>query len=258
MNPNWPIVIYPEVAAAALKHKLHSAYAVFVVVKMYDARHNGSGLIPLSLLVQITQKTLGISKSQAYRVISSGNNIFWRSSKKKIIGLLSHMRAYSRLGVEMFASKPVRMTIAQLGYGSKHYSGSYIKDLMVCTVASWDNGGSGITVDTISELTGVSSRTVQRQIKYMHHSTDEISLCVAPSYRLKCDDMNQIKAKHQVQKLNTDGCVKYHTEPKDGQYAIFERIGNVYIINGVERLGRRKRHIQLKQVSKQKAGHIHV
>lgn len=45
MNKHWPVVIYPEAAAAALKSDVHSAYAVFIIVKTRDTHMGGSGLI---------------------------------------------------------------------------------------------------------------------------------------------------------------------------------------------------------------------
>lgn len=252
MNKHWPVVIYPEVAAAALKSKVCAAYAVFMVIKVYDAQRGGSGLVSNNELVEIAQKTLGVSRSQAYRVISSGIEIFWRKVKHKTIGLNSHMRAYHRLGVDMFSSKPVRLTIAQLGYSSNNYNGSYIKDLMVCCVASWDGGDSPIAIETIADLTGISIRTIQRQIKYMSHSNG-IVLSVTTCYKVKCDNINQIEANALVRKLNSGGVVKYHSAPKDGKFAILERTGNLYTLTGVERLGRKRRHKHLKCVSNWKS-----
>lgn len=249
MNKHWPVVIYPEVAASALKAKVHAAYAVFVIVKVYDSRRGGSGLVAINELVEIAQKTLGVSKSQAYRVVSSGVGVFWREPRHKTVGLFSHLRAYYNLGIEMFSSKPVRLTVAQIGYDSDNYSGSYIKDLMVCCVASWDSGGSAIAVETIAELTGVSTRTVRRQIKYMSCRPNGIVLDVSTCYKVKCDNINQIEANARVQQLNSNGMVKYHSAPKDGQYAILERVGNIYNLAGVERLGRKRRHRHLKHVS---------
>jgi hypothetical protein len=248
INVQWPVIIYPEVAAASLKSKLHNAYAVFIIVKAYDEKNNGSGLIPLKKILQIAQSVLGISRSQAYRVLASGIDVFWRSPNKKVVGLFSHLRAYYNLGISMFASKPVRLTIGQMGYGSKFYNGNAIKDLMVCSVASWDNGGSPIAIDTISELTSVSSRTIQRQLRVMSNNHG-IVLEIMAGYRLKCDNLNQVQAKSQVQELNSRGMVKYHSIPMNGKFAILERVGNTYTIKGVERLGRRRRHRHLKSIT---------
>lgn len=249
MNKHWPVVIYPEVAAAALKSKVHAAYAVFAVVKVYDSRRGGSGLVTINELVELAQKTLGISRSQAYRVIASGVDVFWRQTHRKTVGLFSHLRAYHNLGIEMFSAKPVRLTVAQVGYDSSIYNGAHIKDLMVCCVASWDNGGSPIAIETIAELTGVSSRTIQRQLKYMACRHSGIVLDVNTCYRVKCDNINQIEANALVQKLNSSGLVRYHSAPKDGKFAILERVGNIYNLTGVERLGRKRRHRHLKHVS---------
>lgn len=249
MNSHWPVVIYPEVAAAALKSKVHAAYVVFVVVKAYDVKRGGSGLISTNEFIELTQNTLGISKSQAYRIITSGIGIFWRQPKQKIIGLLSHLKAYYNLGIEMFSSRPVRLTIGQLGYASKHYNGSYVKDLLVSCVASWDDGDSSIAIETIADLTGVSTRTIQRQLKYMSHQRDGVVLDVTTCYTIKCDNINQIEANAKVQQLNSRGAVKYHSAPKDGKFAIWERVGNMYSLSGVERPGKKRRHRHLKHVS---------
>lgn len=249
MNKHWPVVIYPEVAAAALKAKVHAAYAVFVVVKVFDSQRGGSGLVAINELVEIAKKTLGVSRSQAYRVISSGVGVFWRETKHKTVGLFSHLRAYHNLGIEMFSAKPVRLTVAQVGYGSDNYRGSDIKDLMVGCVASWDSGGSPIAVETIASLTGISSRTIQRQIQYMTNRSDGIVLDVDTCHKIKCDNINQMEAYALVQKLNSSGIVRYHSVPKDGKYAILERVGNIYNLTGVERLGRKRRHRHLKHLS---------
>jgi hypothetical protein len=249
MNKHWPIVIYPEVAAAALKAKVHAAYAVFIIVKVYDSHRGGSGLVSIRELVEIAQKTLGVSKSQAYRVISGGIGVFWREPRHKTVGLFSHLRAYYNLGIEMFSSKPIRLTVAQIGYDSENYSGSYIKDLMVSCVASWDSGCSAIAVETIAELTGISTRTIRRQIKYMSCRSSGIVLDVSTCYKVKCDNINQTEANARVQQLNSSGMVKYHSAPKDGKFVILERTGNLYSLSGVERLGRRRRHRHLKHVS---------
>lgn len=249
MNKYWPVVIYPEIAASALKAKVHAAYAVFVAVKVFDSRRGGSGLVSINELVEITQNTLGISRSQAYRVISSGHDVFWRHTRHKTVGLFSHLKVYYNLGIEMFSAKPVRLTIGQLGYGSGNYSGSYIKDLMVCCVASWDGGESSIAIETISELTGISCRNIQRQIKYMSCRTNGIILDVTTCYKVKCDNINQIDANYKVQQLNAGGMVKYHSAPKDGKFAILERVGNIYTLTGVERMGRKRRHRHLKHAS---------
>jgi len=249
MNKHWPVVIYPEAAAAALKSDVHSAYAVFIIVKTRDTHMGGSGLISTNEFIKIAQKTLGVSRSQAYRVLSSGVGVFWRQARRQTVGLFSHLRVYCNLGIEMFSSKPVRMTVGQMGYDSKHYSGSYIKDLMVCCVASWDNGHSPIAMETISELTGLSVRTIQRQLRYMSCREDGIVVDVSTCYKVKCDNINQVDANEQVRKLNACGVVKYHSAPRNGKYAILERVGNAYTLTGVERLGRKRRHRHLKHVS---------
>lgn len=257
MNAHWPIVIHPEMVAAALRNKKHNAYAVFVVCKQIDTLRKGSGLLSCDEILNITQKTLGVSKSQAYRIVSSGYGVFWRPPKNKLIGLFSHAKTYRNLGVDMFDSNPVRMTLGQMGYDSGVYNGTHLKDLFVSMVASWDAGKSPIAIETIGKLTNISPRTVQRHVRCMSSSQiNGVTLNILSGYRVKCDNLNQDQANNQVRQLNSCGVIKYHCEPHEGKYAVMERVGNLYTIVGLERLGRRRRHKHMRSMSNQRKNNV--
>lgn len=240
--------MYPEVIAATLKNKLHNVYFVYVVAKSLDASGNGCGLINHTDLLSIATQTLGVSESTAYRILQKGTGVFWRASKKGIIGLMSHGKAYRQIGIEMYSSLPVRMRLQHMGYNSGLYNGEWIKDVLLSIVASWDNGQSPLAVDTIAELTGICSRTVQRRLRCVEESKYGIVLLRHACHRTMCDNLNQNEAKARCSEMNAKTGVRHRTEPKDGKFAIVTQISNSYQLDGVERIGKRRRHRQLKHL----------
>jgi hypothetical protein len=203
------LTIYPDLTNASFKLKKSREYTMWLELKALNK--TGSGVLPLKETIQDLKEHFNYSQSKTYRLLDSGNGIFFELTGHKAIRLFS----YKNLAIKFELPKLGRSRILDVKGIKLNEIRAYVYSAIYKT-ADYQKDHSPMSRQTIKDLTGLKSQTQRRYEK---------------------------KAKVKVKQNFSNELVTY--ESKNTTHVCFKQLGNS--ARSMLRIGG---HIQVKQINK--------
>jgi hypothetical protein len=148
------VVLFPEIAQAALKAKEHGKVANWGLLRAHDTQ--GSGRLPLREAQRLISLGRGVSGRQARRLLAGGDGQYWAQDPGGHVRYYRPARVAERLGVA-HVTRPRVLDTARLRSGQ-----TSLKAALESTCYRNDGRGTPLTRRLVEELTGVPPSTQRR------------------------------------------------------------------------------------------------
>ncbi len=160
------IIINPELASSALKHKEEDVFVIWLISKNIDL--NGNGIIDLKELLNIASKSLGLKSTFVYTKIEKGIDKYWRKpfgkNGSRKIALLSINKVIERFQPDIAKSKPVKVNINLLNSHGVTNS-KFIKTLLLSIVAGRYEENKPLSIASLMSNTGLSESSIRNLLQ---------------------------------------------------------------------------------------------
>ena len=240
------VIVYPEIAAKALKIGEADLYVMWLLLRAMSARGDGRGIITVDDIKNTCEKVFGVTQKWAYSKINDGIGKYWRApdGKKgsKTVGLMGQRLVHDHLKPEMTRSEPFVIP-ASLFKASEGLNFKKIKQLLIALIASRFVDNRPVTIDQIVEHTGLSESTIRNALK-------ECALITkVANYEIVHKASTHIEAK-AVQRALCVQSKKFRLAQQNGTWIVAKQMGNTYRVPETNRLPLRIRPKELKNFDK--------
>lgn len=161
------LVFNPELVSHFLKNDLTSQYLIWSLLRNQNI---SSGKFNINLLKILIKDYLGIQSTHIYKVIQSGEEIFWTKSNKnkKEYYLVSIKKVCQNIEFLINRSEPYVIPIS-LFYSHGLKNTTNIKDIMIGLIASRYVDERPISIASLCKNTGQSESTVRNALHNCPH-----------------------------------------------------------------------------------------
>lgn len=241
------VIIYPEIAAQALKNEEADLYIIWLVLRAMDVAGQATGIISVQDVQDACEAILGVTPKWAYSKIKDGVDKYWRSPVGKrgerTMGLLGQKKVIARLQPKMTRCEPFIVPLSELtADGSLNLK--RVKQYLIAIIASRFVDNRPITVETVMEYTGLSESTIRNALRD----------CPRVNKRVNYEVVHQTGSRseaYQMQKKLYRGTRCCRVVPHEDGYAVIKQVGNTYTLPEPDRLPLRARPRELKDFDKE-------
>jgi len=238
-----PIILHPEVVAAALRTNEGELFAIWTLLKAIDIARDGSGKFRVATIQKLMTQFLGVSERYAYSKVNNGINKYWNKpggkNGSRVTQIFGRGAVFERLQPDMTRSEPFVFKLRDFEADGE-WNWPAIKSLLVGVVASRYVDNRPVSLRAIQECTGLSRRTVQlclSRCEHLKRITNYAKVHTASSYE---------EARREHADITFTTKLPHRIELQDGKLSVMRQLPNSYIMVTPSRQPLRKRPKELR------------